>query len=546
MRALTPSRRVPGPFSGDSVARLLPLVALLLVGCGGSIPGPTVDFGSVAPAPATYTDSDLNHLQFVLSDEQQEEYRALTPAARGEFMREVWASLDPTPTSAYNEREMDHYRKLTVARTEFGREKDPGWDKRGELLLRYGAPDARQKISGDVVPGLGLVPPQEIWIYQWLGQAYRLEDPRFQRDFVDALSRRTGRPDIGREVAGYRDQDGANAANPNSYGADDIANLGADADTGPNFNTGRMKLVDAEAQLAQERMQSMLVRGQEGLRERPRAYLHDYGGGKLDYFFEVNNFSDSGSGRTRVEINTGFWATDLQFMPDGTDYVAVISSEAVLKTADYRQVERVTKRTLDRRSSVENLRGRLVLDQITMIADPGNYRLALVVRDSVSGNVGIFQTDVEVATFGVGDFAISDVQLALDVKTAEPGVPFVKGNYQDVPYPLGTFPKDRSVFVYFEIYGLGVSPTGDSLYTVEFLISPRNEAAASWFGSSKGRVTPGVATAYEGSSKSPNVQEYFSLDPSTFTADVYDIRITVRDRVLDREVTREAAFAVDR
>jgi len=529
----------------------IPLLALGLValaGCagGGGGPRPTVDLASVVPAPETYTDDDIDHLRYVLDPQQQEEYLGLPPGRRPEFLRVAWAALDPTPTTALNERFDDHYRRLAYARARFGRDEKPGWDKRGELLLRYGPPDARQEIPGDVVPGLGLVPPKEIWVYNWLGQAYQLEDARFQGNFQDALStRRTSRSDIVRDVAGERDQDDPTAPNANVAGAADIATLGADAETGPNFDTGSFRVLDAEKQMAQERLQTMLVRGQEGLEKRPSAYLHDYGGGKLDYVFDVQSFSDRGSGRTRVEVNTAFWAKDLRFVDDGAEHVAVLETEAALKTPDYQDVAHAAKRTRDRRQSVKDLRGALVLDQITLVSEPGDYRLALSVRDSVSGNTGIYRTETSVRNYPPGELAVSDIQPALDVKPGQAGDLFVKGNLQVVPYPLGTFPRDRDIYLYFEVYGLALSPTGDALYTVEFRIQPRAQSTSSWFGSSKGRVVPGVATAYEGSSTSPNVQEYFSLDPATFSEDVYDVTIRVRDRVSDRTAERSATFAVE-
>ncbi|MBZ0269128.1 GWxTD domain-containing protein [bacterium] len=526
------------------------LLALLLAGCaGGGAPRPTVNLEGVTPAAEGWSDEEMDHLRYVLNDQQQTEFLELPESERPEFMRVVWASLDPTPTTERNERREAHYVRLTVARTRFGREKAPGWDTRGELLLRYGPPDERQVTPGDVVPGLGLVAPNEVWVYRWLGSAFRLEDPRFQGDFVDAISnRRTNRKDLLRDTDRTRDQSDPSAHDAEVLGAQDIDTLGADAEAAPAFDTGKFKVVDAEKQVAQERLQALLARGQESLEKRPRAFLVEQAGGKLDYFFDVQCFSDRGSGQTRVEVNTAFWAQNLRFVPEGDAFAAILDTEAALKTRDYHPVARARKSTRSRRTSLSNLKGQLILDQIALVVEPGDYRLALSVQDSVSGSTGVFQTDAAIPAYFPGDFAISDVQLALSVKSASeaPDGLFVKGNLQVVPYPLGTFPKDRDIYVYFEVYGLELSETGDALYTVQFKIQPRATTTASWFGSSKGRVTPGVATAYTGSSTVPNVQEYFSLEPSTFTEDVYDVEIQVTDLVSDRVTKRSASFAVQK
>ena len=75
-------------------------------------------------------------------------------------------------------------------RRHFAADEAPGWDRRGELLLRYGAPDQRTEVFAEVVEGVGLVPPKEIWVYTALGQAYELEDPLFQGVFRDSYDLR--------------------------------------------------------------------------------------------------------------------------------------------------------------------------------------------------------------------------------------------------------------------------------------------------------------------------------------------------------------------
>jgi GWxTD domain-containing protein len=441
----------------------------------------------VEPAAEAYDDHALRHLRHVLTDEQQATYVTAPTDARAELMRVVWGSLDPTPTTEANERRLEHLRRLAYAREHFAIDGPPGWDQRGELLLRYGPPDQRREIPAAMQEGLGLVCGKEVWVYYWLGQAYRLEDPRFQGNFQ----------------------------------------------------------VDPEEEMEAGKPETMLAGGQLEARVEPQAYFYDHGGGRLDYVFDALSFVADEPGRTRLELNFAYWASDLGYVGSvEKGYAAVLGVEAVLKTDDYRPVARKIQRTEDRQDSIDDLAARIVVDQASIVADPGRYRLALSVRDSVSNDVGVFTTDVEVLDFPPGELAISDIQLALDVKSGRPGDPFLKGAVQVVPYPLGTLPKDRDAVLFFEVYGLAPSPTGDVRYTVEFRIRPRRKTASAWFGSSKGRVVPGVATAYEGSARAGIVREWIVLDPTTFPQDLYDVEVRVIDRVAERDATRSVTVAV--
>jgi GWxTD domain-containing protein len=447
------------------------------------------------------------------------------------MMRVVWAELDPTPTTELNERKLQHYRRLAFALSEFAIDREPGWDRRGELLLRYGPPDQRREIPADVLEGVGVVPPQEIWVYARLGQAYKLQDSRLQNDFRDSydveVERDTMTP---RSIEESRDAQRAIE--------DPTASLRArreDLDDSP----------DPEQALREQRLETLYARGQEAYREKPEAYLHDFGGRRLDYVFDVLSFGESEQeGATRLEINTAFWANDLTYFTEGAEAVAVLGCQAVLKTMDYHPVARRDQVTRDRRAADANRAGQLVLGQLALDVPPGHYRLALSVQDSLSRNTGIYTTEAWVKPFPEGELRMSDIQRALDVRPGQPGDPFLRGPLQVVPYPLGTFPRDRDIYLYFEVYGLSVSPEGDCFYGVDFLIKPVASAPPRWFGSSRGQVIPGVASTFDGTAKGSTVREHIIFDPANFTDDEYDVEITVHDRLDERTTSGTIRFAV--
>ncbi len=100
-----------------------------------------------------------------LSPEEFRPYFALPPG--------VNSQADPLLLTPYNERELEHYARVTLSTLCFshprGIGRDPerlGWETdRGQTLIRYGLPKQWALMRPEVIPGEGLVPPTELWDY---------------------------------------------------------------------------------------------------------------------------------------------------------------------------------------------------------------------------------------------------------------------------------------------------------------------------------------------------------------------------------------------
>jgi GWxTD domain-containing protein len=100
-----------------------------------------------------------------LSPEEFRPYFALPPG--------VDSQADPLLLTRYNERQLEHYARVTLATLCFshpsgvGREPEElGWQTdRGQTLIRYGLPKHWALMRPEVIPGEGLVPPTEQWDY---------------------------------------------------------------------------------------------------------------------------------------------------------------------------------------------------------------------------------------------------------------------------------------------------------------------------------------------------------------------------------------------
>lgn len=463
-----------------------------------------IDLAGTEPAEETYDAADLQHLRYVLDADQAGTYARATVEERREVLRLAWARLDPTPTTERNERREAHYRRVAYARAHFRRNGSPPWDKRGELLIRYGSPQGREIIPAVLEPGR-FIPPRELWSYAWPAMSFEVMDVLLKDDFQDSYQwMESSRVDL-------------------AHGSG-----GIDEPAGPS---GDMAPPPAEAEAAQHEVERRYGRGFHELREGTNHYLHDFGGRQLAFVFDVLDFASRTEDTTTVEVNLLFDERDLEFR----EHVAEVEVEVVAKTQDFREVARASHRL--REAGGRRRASRWVVDQIRLDLPPGGYLLALQARDTRSGNVGVFTTETEVRRFPSARIAISDLQLASSVTPGVAGSRFTKGRFEVIPHPPALFIRGSGAHLYFEVYGLGLSPTGASLYTVHFAVTPRA-------GKDSRRPAPTVASSYDGNARSPDIQETFRFDTSTLLPGVYDLGIRVTDRVTDAVAERSVAIRV--
>lgn len=83
-------------------------------------------------------------IQFVASTEELAELQSLNREDEARFLREFWSVRDPNLTTAANERQLEHYRRVWYALMNFSGGKKP-WDRRGEVYIRFGEPDYRSR-----------------------------------------------------------------------------------------------------------------------------------------------------------------------------------------------------------------------------------------------------------------------------------------------------------------------------------------------------------------------------------------------------------------
>jgi hypothetical protein len=203
----------------------------------------------------------------------------------------------------------------------------------------------------------------------------------------------------------------------------------------------------------------------------PSVYHHDHGGDPIDLFVDTAHFRGPGR-RTRTEVYTGVPLSDLASLDGNT-----LATELHYEVAFYNDRWDLAHRdsfviTGSAPMTDKPARGALLIGQSNIDLKPGDYFLAVQVRDPVSGKIQIYRRPTTVDAFPDSGLALSSLELAGRIGPSDhPGSgPFAKGEIDVVPLPSHTFLPERPVGLYYEIYNLNRDVYGSTHYRVDYTV----------------------------------------------------------------------------
>lgn len=113
------------------------------------------------PASLYNLDVAINHLKYILDEEQVKQLKQGNDVEKEKKFREFWEKRDPTPNTVYNELMSEYYRRIDYAFKEFGNAGDLNGQESdmGKVYISYGPPDDKNRTF----------PPnkkvREVWTY---------------------------------------------------------------------------------------------------------------------------------------------------------------------------------------------------------------------------------------------------------------------------------------------------------------------------------------------------------------------------------------------
>ncbi|MGD1049345.1 MAG: GWxTD domain-containing protein, partial [Candidatus Krumholzibacteriaceae bacterium] len=464
-------------------------------------------------------------LQYIMSDSLKMEYLSLpTASERALWIERFWIGVDPTPTTEVNEARMEHTQRVAAARQFFGRADPPGWDDRGEILIRFGAPSFRTSIMGDVT-AVGLELPQEYWYYDALNMSVTFTDINLMGRFTYATQERclrapgppspdgNGGPFTPREPDYIADPDiGMETSAMQPYRIWEIEGLKA-GHAADNFYV----YMDRYAALYSSDIQWAPL---------PCSYdiVSFRGGDKIDrteVSFEVPAENRAAAGRgaaRRADVVLGVLVRDdsLREVASGEDCIDIAPGAG-------------------RRTEQD-----LVPGQIVLALKPGHYHIGIEARETNSKRRAAFKTDVDIPPYASSP-CISEVQFAAGIRETEENRRFQKGTLQIVPHPRHVYRIPAPIVFYFEIYGLDTDAEGKAFYRVEYRIIPLEKKR---WGPVLQEAPANVGSALETSGYGSTQPQRLSIATNELWEGPFRLDVTVTDRRTFRTAAQSAKFSI--
>jgi GWxTD domain-containing protein len=485
---------------------------------------------------------------YIITDEERSAFKRLqTDEEREQFIEQFWLRRDPTPDTVENEFKEEHYRRIAYANEHYA-SGIPGWKAdRGRIYITYGPPD---EIEAHPSGGTYERPPEEgggetstfpfeQWRYRYIegvGTNIIIEfvDPSMSGEYhmtmdpseKDALLYVPGAGLTMMEQMGlssktdrFNNTDGTHLGQPFG-GQSESMNEFTRLEQFANLQKPpKIKFTDLETAITSRLSYNIL----------PMKTRVD--------FFPVTDAT------VLTNVTLQFDRKDLQFQFKDGVQKAVIDIYGKFSTMT-RRVVNVFEDTVDATTPPEYLqdftKGKSIYQRTIPLA-PGTYRLNVMAKDVVGGNLSNYEVAVTVPRLDADKLSSSTLILAdLIEKVPSKSIgtgQFVIGSTKVRPRMDDVFKHDEKMGIYLKLYNFGVEegthlPSGQVEY--EVVKNGTNERIFN-FTEDVGQI-PGASTSQV------TIEKLLPLN--TLVPGQYTLRLKVTDKNRKQTLTPSVQFTV--
>lgn len=504
-------------------------------------------------------------LQYLLNAHQARQFLSLADdEERSEWIERFWLTNDPTPTTPQNEMRTEHLVRVGLAREYFPSRNWPGWDRRGEVFIRYGPPDFRGKIWGEVTVRR-FYPPGELWYYRRHDMLVSFQQSGGADEYTYAINPLGDAEKISPDLAEYllydtsegvaakipqdllefyaptkRDEVYRTLGDPVTEGRYLMSKpreLPENIDALMDPNLAAELPADISAVFHKEKIREVANNFEAVLEETPASYPFNFKREELPFFFGVDRFR-GGESTNRVELQIEVPVS----VAAGESVEETYEARAVVWDSKLNEVTRATRDIVLHASPGDAAWANLLPTQMVFSLENGYYRLAVSVRGAKSGRESSYRTSFSTEAFGP-ELALSDIVFARRIAPTEEASMFTRGALEVVPHAYRVYSRSFPVPLYFEIYNLALDPRGVATFKIEYRIIPQSPGKKSIL-KRFAETPPIVASEFESSAYDRHEPQYISVRTENLPKGPYEVLVTVTDNLSNQTAYRKGTFSI--
>ncbi|MFZ5927394.1 MAG: GWxTD domain-containing protein [Acidobacteriota bacterium] len=486
---------------------------------------------------------------YIITDEEKRAFKNLqTDEEREQFIEQFWLRRDPTPDTMENEYKEEHYRRIAYANERFA-SGIPGWKTdRGRIYITFGPPDEIESHpSGGTYErpweeggGTTSTYPFEKWRYRYL------EGVGMQTDIVIEF--------VDKSMTGeYRmtmdpSEKDALLMVPGA-GLTLMEQMGL-ADKADRFNrTDGTRLGVGNSPLPARMNQFERLQQYADLQKAPKIKFRDLEA-QVNSRILYNllpmqaraDFFPTTSSTVLSTITLQFNRKDLQFKQEGEISKAIVNIYARITSMTRRVVnvfEDVVSVEVPTSMLQEAAQG-VSIYQKAIPLPPGMYRLNVVAKDVVGGNMNNYEMALNVPRMEedvlfASSLVLADVIEKVPTRSIGTGQ-FVIGTAKVRPRVSETFRRNEKMGIYMKLYNFQADektgkPVGEVVY--EIVRNSDNKPVLEF---------AEEAAALEGSASQATIEKLLPL--ANFEPGKYTLKVKVTDKLKNASLTQSAQFTV--
>lgn len=486
---------------------------------------------------------------YIITDEERKAFQRMsTDEEREQFIEQFWLRRDPTPDTQENEYKEEHYRRIAYANERYA-SGIPGWKTdRGRIYITFGPPDEiESRPSGGTYErpyeeggGTTSTFPFEKWRYRYLEGVGNQTDIIIE--FVDPTMtgeyRMTMDPS---EKDALMMVPGAGLTLMEQMGLADKADRFSRTD-GTRLGVGNQPLPARMNQF--ERLQQYA-----DLQKAPKIKFKDLEA-QVNSRIIFNllpmqaraDFFPATSSTVMSNVTLQFNRKDLQFKQDGNLSKAVVNIYARI-TSMARRVVNVFEDVVTIEVPTELLEqasAGVSIYQKSVPLPPGMYRLNVVAKDIVGGNMNNYEMALNVPrmdedTLFASSLVLADLLEKVPTRSIGTGQ-FVIGTSKVRPRVGEGFKQNEKMGIYMKLYNFQADEkTNKPQGQIEYEIVKTSDQ-------SKVLEFSEDLTGLEGSASQLTVEKLLPLQ--SLAPGQYTLRLKVTDKLKNQTLTQSAQFSV--